>query len=504
MQRWGLKFELAMTTAVLLAIGMLLTDFVAASLWSSEVNQRERQQLRQYLAFLLSQSQRTHRLQDADAASLAELARQGICLVQIFHGNWAQPAVNTCGEDALLLPRIKTVALHRAGPDIQLNSGRYFIAASPDQATQTNQSVLALVKRVDGIGPRLFTHQGAILIYILVNIIILTVIAFFRFSRQIFNPLDKLVAVADNYQEYDRLHFTADHTTNEMAYLATSLNGMVFRIESDRAALKNTVAELAEKNRQLQQNQDEMIRTEKLASVGRLAAGLAHEIGNPLSVAQGYLQLMQMGGGDAQEHREYAARAFDELQRVDNLIRQLLGFARTSKNELQLFDIHSFLADMMSALAVQPFLHGIECSLRLEAQRSLVFADKEHLRQVLLNCLLNAADAIKAKGARDDGRIVIQTVLEESENDTLYLRVDISDNGAGIVPELLDTVFDPFFTTKEPGSGTGLGLAVSLLMIESMGGRIQLQSELGHGTTIQLFVPLTAQEKEMCLSSSEI
>ena len=495
MPRWGLKFELAMTVATLLAVGMLLTDFVVASLWSSEVNQRERQQVKQYLAFLPLQSEKSHLLQDIGPDTLAELNRQGICLVQILRNDWVHPAVNTCGEDSRLLTRIKTVALHHAvTADGQLKDG-YLIAILPYQTAQSYGNLLALVKRVDGTGLRLFTHQRPILIYILVNIIILTVIAFFRFSRQIFRPLDKLVAVADNYQEYGQVLFASDYKTNEMAYLATSLNGMVLRIESDRAALKKTVNELAEKNRQLQHNQKEMIRTEKLASVGRLAAGLAHEIGNPLSVAQGYLQLLQMGEDATQEHREYAVRALDELQRVDNLIRHLLDFARTAKNELQVFDVHIFLADMMGALAMQPFLKGIDCPLRLEAQRSLVLADKEHLRQALLNCLLNAADAIKALGECEDGHIVILTALDDSESNTCFLRIDMSDNGVGIAPELLDTVFDPFFTTKELGSGTGLGLAVSLLMIESMGGRIQLQSELGRGTTIQLFLPLMPEEK---------
>ena len=117
------------------------------------------------------------------------------------------------------------------------------------------------------------------------------------------------------------------------------------------------------------------------------------------------------------------------------------------------------------------------------------------MRQVILNCLINAADAIKGCKEEGNGAIVMATTLVASStqgNDPYFLQIAIKDNGAGISPELLDTVFDPFFTTKEPGAGTGLGLSVSLALIESMGGTIRLQSVAGEGTTVLLLLPLAA------------
>jgi signal transduction histidine kinase len=112
---------------------------------------------------------------------------------------------------------------------------------------------------------------------------------------------------------------------------------------------------------------------------------------------------------------------------------------------------------------------------------------------VILNCLINAADAIKACKAKGEGSIALATALvapSQPENQTTMLQIAIQDNGEGIPQGLLDTVFDPFFTTKEPGAGTGLGLSVSLALIESMGGTIHLESVAGKGTTVQLLLPL--------------
>jgi Signal transduction histidine kinase regulating C4-dicarboxylate transport system len=151
------------------------------------------------------------------------------------------------------------------------------------------------------------------------------------------------------------------------------------------------------------------------------------------------------------------------------------------------------LAETAESLASQPLFAGIRVTLDLRAARSQVHLDREQLRQVLLNCLLNSVDAIRSGHQAEEGAITLATRIDppDGADHPARLRLSLMDNGSGIQAELRESVFDPFFTTKEPGRGTGLGLWVSLSLIESMGGAIRLESEPGAGTTVHLLLPLT-------------
>ncbi len=503
MRASGLKFDLTVTIAVLLTIGMLLTDFVIMGLWQYQANQAYREKLENLLALTAAS------IQDAPPSFipgqniLAELERQHLCLHIVPAGKGADRPIFSCAQKVSLAPIVESVlrdqqkVAHQVDQQGQAEqeTKKWLLVAQPLYQGKKVIGAVGLAGVTATFFDLMAANQHHVLVYLLINAIILTVIGFFRVSRQVIRPLERLINVADNYQPQELVLFSNQNQTNEISQLSASLNNVVYRIEHDKSILRQTVEELAEKNRQLQENQQEMIRAEKLASVGRLAAGLAHEIGNPLGVAQGYLQLLGMDGCEKDERADYVGRALKELERVDGLIRQLLDYARTSKGEPQQFDVQELLAELVAMLRVQPFLHGIRLELSLLADNALVFADPEQIRQVIFNCLINAADAIKGCKEEGGGSIIMATTLVVSSkqgDDPLLLQIAIKDNGVGISPELLDTVFDPFFTTKEPGAGTGLGLSVSLALIESMGGTIRLQSVAGEGTTVLLMLPLAA------------
>ena len=228
--------------------------------------------------------------------------------------------------------------------------------------------------------------------------------------------------------------------------------------------------------------------------MGRLAAGLAHEIGNPLGVVQGYVQLLAMGDCQEQERLQYAENALTELGRVDRLMRQLLDHARTGTGVPTEFDVHPLITEITQSLSVQPSINNIHLLLDLNASNSLLCLDCEKLRQVLLNCLLNAVDAVQSRWGKgkEGGEIHVGTttkVMDLTGGEDTQCMISIRDNGCGIPAEILESVFEPFFTTKEPGAGTGLGLSVSMALVESMQGRIVLSSVEGEGTSLCIILP---------------
>jgi signal transduction histidine kinase len=266
------------------------------------------------------------------------------------------------------------------------------------------------------------------------------------------------------------------------------------RLSAEKEKLRATVASLEAANTELKKAQTEIIRVEKLASVGRLSAGIAHEIGNPISIVTGYLELLKQVDIGEGERVEYLNRAEKEIERISTIIRQLLEISRPSLSGPQRVSVHAIIGEMAQVLDVQPFMSHVRFTTDLGAHRDEVTADPNQLRQVFLNLIINAADAITTKGCGATGDIIIATdhamglgATPEPNED--WLRIHFSDNGSGIPAEHLTNVFDPFFTTKEPGKGTGLGLSVSFVIIESFGGRLQVESEVGRGTCMTVLLP---------------
>ncbi|MBP7517249.1 MAG: hypothetical protein KA768_05400 [Desulfobulbus sp.] len=487
---------LGLNLLLLSATATLLTNLVVLPFWINDAQVREAGLLRRLLDAGATASA-------PGAADLPVMLRQwladqpGSCLL---HTNTLLPATAnpTCAQT--LRPLVEAAA--RSGsPQVQpapltptsLLAPRYLAVAVPMLAPGNQPAAIGAAVPLARVLQPVWRKERVILVYLLVNALVLATVVFFRLFQSHVRPIDRMVEAAENYrgEGLDTVWPTAP--TNALGRLAGSIQAMVARIEADRERLAAAVGELAEKNRQLLANQEEMVRAEKLASVGRLAAGLAHEIGNPLGVVQGYVQLLAMEGLAAPERADYATKGLAELARVDRLIRQLLDHARAGRGKPELFDVHTLLAETAESLASQPLFAGIRVTLDLAATRSQVHLDREQLRQVLLNCLLNSVDAIRSGHQAEEGAITLATRIDppDGPDHPARLRLSLMDNGSGIPPELRESVFDPFFTTKEPGRGTGLGLWVSLSLIESMGGAIRLESEPGAGTTVHLLLPLT-------------
>lgn len=344
---------------------------------------------------------------------------------------------------------------------------------------------------------RLAGYHRPILLYILFNSAVLTLVGLYRLFRIYLRPIDRLVGQADAYNEDEDLLFAFRREDNELNRLSIALNRMLARIGTDKQRLKESVVSLAKANADLKQAQDEIIRAEKMASVGRLASGIAHEIGNPIGIVLGYLDLLKQPDLPLDERDDFLHRSEKEIQRINAIIRQLLDMARPRPVRLRRLCVHAVIEEFVAAMRNQPMLSAITLSTRLNAPRDCVWGDDDQLRQVLLNAVINAVDAIH-EGRPPGGGII--TILSANEEKTAHLAsagliIGIQDNGAGISTEQLQNIFDPFFTTKEPGKGTGLGLAVSYIIIEKMGGTMAAQSTPGQGTTVTFRLPLSTGEE---------
>ncbi|MEM9067038.1 MAG: HAMP domain-containing sensor histidine kinase [Myxococcota bacterium] len=266
----------------------------------------------------------------------------------------------------------------------------------------------------------------------------------------------------------------------EVRGLATTFNDMARQLRTDRRALEQRLRELEETTRELEAAQEQVLRSARLASVGRLAAGVAHEIGNPLAAILGLIELAQDDELDVETRHEFLARIQKETERINGIIRDLLDFARQDAEEAEATaDLAEVVENAVQLVAPQKDTRKLAIERRV-ADSGVVRGSADRLTQVVLNLLLNAADALDGEG---------EIVVEVSEEDGFAL-LAVSDSGPGIPDELLDTLFEPFVTSKPVGQGTGLGLAVCHTLVERLGGQIRAENSPEGGARFVVRLPL--------------
>jgi two-component system NtrC family sensor kinase len=367
---------------------------------------------------------------------------------------------------------------------------------------------------------RLSRTRTIFLSYFLLDFLLLLVFGSYLLSRCIVLPIRQLLAVTGKIADGDLSSKVPVPGNREIAELAEAFNGMLAALRKKKDEVDEHIRSLERINNELQVARQETIRTEKMASVGLLAAGTAHEIGTPLAAIMGFAGILRDEMHDDPEKADYLDRIEAEAGRIDRIIRGLLDYARPSRRDWEEVDVLEVLQSTIDMLDGQGVLKSITVSLSAGEPAPLLVADRQELQQVFTNLIINARDAIP-----DDGILSIRvSVDEENKPDAAlprekavrgrrrddfrgaffsplnscgqkkYLRVDVRDTGSGIAREHLDRIFDPFFTTKEPGKGTGLGLAVTARIVDSLGGRITVESLPGEGTTFTVWLPVPESE----------
>ncbi len=231
----------------------------------------------------------------------------------------------------------------------------------------------------------------------------------------------------------------------------------------------------------LEQTHNMLMQSEKMAGLGRLAAGVAHEINNPMSGIMLYSNLIKEELGDEHQVNDDLQTIINEAERCKVIVADLLEFSHQTSYEMALIDCNDVIRKTLSVVQNQPLFHNIEINLRLEDDLAPIFGNSIRLNQVILNIVVNAAQAMEGRGRLN---ITSRTRANHDINEII-----IADDGPGVEAEFIDQIFEPFFTTKATGEGTGLGLSVSYAIVKEHKGSIRVSSELNEGTTFTLRFP---------------
>jgi len=327
---------------------------------------------------------------------------------------------------------------------------------------------------------RLKQGRRVFLSYFVLDFLLLLVLGSLLLTRTVVLPIRRLVGMTRRIEAGELGELVYVPGSTEVAELSHSFNTMVLALAKKRQEVEEKVASLNRANQELLEARNETVRSEKMASVGLLAAGMAHEIGTPLASIMGFTDLLAEDLAADPEKADYLRRIGEESRRIDRIVRGLLDYARPRAVRTELVALPLLAEKTVDLLQAQGALKRVEVQLDFPAHLPPVVADPHQLQQLLINLAMNARDAMP-----QGGRLTLKGSQMGDE-----LQLEVTDTGEGIAPERLALVFDPFFTTKEPGKGTGLGLAIVARIVESLGGRISVQSEVGKGSRFVLRLPV--------------
>ncbi len=343
--------------------------------------------------------------------------------------------------------------------------------------------VVARAPAADGSKPAPIVRLVAL--YVSLFAVLLLTFMYFTLTRVIVRPLEALVAATGRVARGARVLALPQSGPRELADVAASVETMAAKLIAEETALRAKVDELTQTTKRLTEAQTQVIRSERMASVGRLAAGVAHEIGNPIAALLGMEDLLLDSTTPPDEARDFLVRMKKETERISTILRDLLDFARPeekpdSSGQFSPAEVRSVVEEVVALSKPQKNFREID--LKIETEKSLhVMMSTARLTQVLLNLMMNAAAALDG---RKDPKIALR-----SKRDGESVRIEVEDNGPGVREDVRDQIFEPFVTTKEVGQGTGLGLSVCRGLVEAAGGTIEIDATLKTGARFIVILP---------------
>jgi signal transduction histidine kinase len=294
----------------------------------------------------------------------------------------------------------------------------------------------------------------------------------FSIAKRMVAPIEKLTAAAKRIEDGDLQHRVAIQRDDEIGSLAKAFDQMAER--------------LMQRERELKQSQDTLRRADRLSSLGLLTAGLAHEIRNPLVAIRTFTQLLPERYEDPEFRDGFQSLALKEVDRICGLINDLLSFARPSKPNVAPESVNDVVDNIARILETQAKEKGVAIERRFGENLPKAWIDREQMKQVFMNLILNAIQAMNGTGSIT---LMSRSVMKNGTQPAgEFVQVEVKDSGVGIPQENLQHIFDPFFTSKDEGSG--LGLAVSHQIVQEHGGFVTVESTVGSGTSFFVHVPV--------------
>ena len=307
-------------------------------------------------------------------------------------------------------------------------------------------------------------------------------------------------------RNFNRMLKTIRETHEQNVQLLIQVNQfneeLTKKIEAATSELAKRNEELRLLNEALFESQRQLSQSEKLAAVGQVTATMAHQIGTPLNSISGYIQLILQDGNLQPKDRDRLQIIESQLDRLADSVKNFLSFTRQPKPQLRSLDVNEVLEELIHLSEPWFLARNVRLSPHLSPDLPSILGDPTHLQTLFLNLITNALDAMPQGGV-----LTIktrQTPPTLSSEDGRWLEISITDTGIGITEESKKRIFDPFFTTKKMGEGTGLGLAICEKIVKEHSGRIDVESEVGKGSTFSIFIPIfeRIETDEQNISSS--
>lgn len=301
-------------------------------------------------------------------------------------------------------------------------------------------------------------------------------------------PVNELVSGMEKAAAGDLDHSVEIRSVDEIGTLARAFNSMLRDLKGARDQGERWThtleAEIAKKTEEIRKTHSNLVQTEKLASLGRMAAGVAHEINNPLTGVVTFAHLLKKRFAQDSPESEDLDVIIEQSERCAKIIKSLLTFARATPSEKGKVSINDVLQRTIFMVKNQEKFHHIKFITDIEDKQFVVVGDSSQFQQIFLNMFINAADAM---GERGNISVKTKGIIE---NDNKFVEIEFTDEGCGIKDADMPKLFEPFFTTKPVGKGTGLGLSVSHGIVKHLGGHLKVKSTVGKGTSFFVRLPL--------------
>jgi two-component system, NtrC family, sensor kinase len=346
---------------------------------------------------------------------------------------------------------------------------------------------------LDTVDAQLAQHQAQLVRFTGGAVVLISLVSVAFIWLVVHKPIKELTTGIRQVAQGDLDHSLTVHSQDELGVLADSFNKMTSELSEAHRLLtdwaKTLEARVEQKTQELNRAHENMMRVEKMASIGKLAAVVAHEINNPLAGILTYAKLLKKWVGRWDEsRREEALSSLDlvesESRRCGEIVKSMLTFARATPINFEPADLNSIVDRSVRLVQHQLELGNIELNMNLASDLPAVRCDPAQIEQVLVALIMNAIDAMP-KG----GNLTLRSRLLSASAE---VQLQVQDDGVGIPPEVLPNLFEPFFSTKESGHGVGLGLAISKNIVERHQGRIEVASDPGRGTIFTITLPVAA------------